>query len=293
MSKVKDFRQEELSSISTLNQTVVANSKIKRLSSYHLALKDIKEGLKHWYIWSFLSWQDIQLRYRRSVLGPFWITLSMAITIYSMGLLYSRLFHIELSTYYPFLAAGMLTWSLISTLITEGTNTFMEAESFIKQMKQPYSAFIFRVVTRNFIIFFHNLLVLVPIIIFAHVPINFNLFFIFLGLAFIWLNGVTYCLILALCGTRFRDLPQMITSLVQVVFFITPVMWSPAVLPERYFFVTDLNPFAQFIELVRNPLLGQAPSTYALMTAVIVSVVGILGAFWLFSKVRARIVYWL
>lgn len=290
----KYLRQEELSSDFDINQIQVSKSQINpKKSSFYLAYKDIKDGLKKWHIWLLLGWQDIQLRYRRSTLGPLWITLSMAITIYSMGLLYGKLFHMELRDYYPFLAAGMVTWSLISTLIIEGTNTFIEAEGFIKQMKQPYSVFIFRVVTRNFFIFFHNLLVLVPIMLIVRIPLTLNFLFIFLGLAFIWLNAVTYCSILAILGTRFRDLPQMINSLVQVIFFITPVLWSPKVLPERYLFVADLNPFAQFLEIIRNPLLGMAPSTHALIMVLLVSIVGLVLVFLLFAKVRARIVYWL
>src|SRR6185312_432098 len=121
----------------------------KTPSRYQLALTDIKDGLMNWHIWFLLSWQDIKLRYRRSTLGPLWITLSMAVTIYTMGLLYSHLFKMDLTTYYPFLATGMLTWSLISTLLNEGTSIFVESEHFIKQMKQPYITFILRVTARN------------------------------------------------------------------------------------------------------------------------------------------------
>src|SRR5579862_3469636 len=79
-----------------------------KISQTKLAWLDIKEGLQKWPIWMMLAYQDIKLRYRRSVLGPFWLTLSMAITVYTMGYLYGHLFHIELKTYYPFLVAGML-----------------------------------------------------------------------------------------------------------------------------------------------------------------------------------------
>ena len=110
-----------------------------------------------------LAYQDIQLRYRRSVLGPFWLTLSMAITAYSMGFLYGHLFHTDLEQYYPFLVAGLLTWGLLSNAVTDLTDTFMLSDSLIKQIKLPYTLYIHRVITRNIIIFFHNSLVMVPI----------------------------------------------------------------------------------------------------------------------------------
>jgi ABC-type polysaccharide/polyol phosphate export permease len=258
-----------------------------------LALIDIFVGLKEWRIWLLLAWQDIQLRYRRSTLGPFWITLSMAITIYTMGLLYGRLFKIDLVQYYPFLASGILTWGLIASLLTEGVSIFVEAEPFIKQMKQAYSVFVFRVVSKCFIIFLHNILVLVPIIVMFQVKISIYTLFLPFSLALIWVNGVSYGTILALLGTRFRDIAQLIVSLVQVVFFLTPIIWSPSILPERYHYIIRLNPFAQFMELVRKPLLGSLPSQYTLLFTSAITLLGLVISFRIFTRYRARIAYWL
>jgi ABC-type polysaccharide/polyol phosphate export permease len=262
-------------------------------SRYELAAADILQGLGQWRLWLFLSWQDIKLRYRRSTLGPFWITLSMAITIYTIGLLYGKLLKMDLKLYYPFLAAGMLTWNLISTLVVDGMNIFTESESFLKQMKKPYSTFIFRVISRNFILFFHNVIVIVPIIIIFHVQISWHILLLPVSLFIIWLNAAAYTTIFSMLGTRFRDLTQVITSLMQVAFFISPVMWSPQILPERYKFVVDINPFAQFIEIIREPLLGRLPSLYTMGAVLLITLVGLTIAFLFFAKYRARIVYWL
>src|SRR5690348_3195559 len=128
-----------------------------------LALSDIKEGLSKWQIWLLLAWQDIRLRYRRSTLGPFWITLSMGITIGMTGLLYGSLFHIRMIEYFPTFASGMLIWSFISSSLSEGSNIFIESESFLKRIRLPYSTFVFRTVTRNLIIFLHNFVIYIPI----------------------------------------------------------------------------------------------------------------------------------
>jgi len=258
-----------------------------------LAWDDIKDGLKSWRIWLLLAWHEVKLRYRRSTLGPFWITISMAITIYTMGVLYGHLFKMDLMVYYPFLATGILGWNLISLIVNDATMTFVNADQFIKQMKQPYSVFMFQSVTRNFIIFFHNILVLVPLILFFHLKINVNTLFIFVSLFILWVNAVAYSTILALLGTRFRDIPILVAILIQVVFFLTPIMWSPSILPERYHFIIDLNPFAQFMELFRNPLLGTLPSNYALIMTIGLTFLGIFFAFIIFSRYRARIAYWL
>src|SRR5690348_10368802 len=125
-------------------------------SHYALAVRDIRDGLKKWNVWLMLAYQDVKLRYRRSVLGPFWITLSMAITVYSMGYLYGHLFHTNLQIYFPFLVSGMLSWALVSSQISDLTEAFSGSESLIKQIKLPYSLYIHRVAMRNIIIFFHN-----------------------------------------------------------------------------------------------------------------------------------------
>ncbi len=258
-----------------------------------LAFTDIKDGFSKWNIWILLSWQDIRMRYRRSTLGPFWITLSMAITIYTMGLLYGHLFKMELAHYYPYLAASMLGWSLISSLLTDGSGIFIENEHFLKQIKLPYITFILRATARNFIIFFHNIFVIIPIIIFFHVSVNLFTLLFLVGLLVIWINAITFGTILAILGTRFRDITQLINSLIQVVFFLTPVMWSPAILPEKYQYLVKLNPFAQFLELLRNPLLGTPPSAYAFAVTLAITLVGIAGSFFIFARYRARITYWI
>ena len=101
------------------------DDKTYRKRQQQKALQDLLKGLSLWRIWVMMAWQDIYLRYRRSVIGPFWITLSMAITVYSMGFLYAHLWHVELKDYFPFLVTGMLSWALLAMLITEGTDVYL------------------------------------------------------------------------------------------------------------------------------------------------------------------------
>jgi len=262
-------------------------------SRYALANLDILEGIKNWRVWWFLSVQDIRLQYRRSALGPLWITLSMAVTIYAMGFLYGKLFKMDLTTYYPHLALGILSWSLISSLINEGVNTFVESENFIKQMKQPYSTFIFRTTSRIFLTYFHNIVVIVPIFIFLQIPLTKAMFFMPIALLLVWINGISYCTVLSVLSTRFRDLKPIIASFMQVVFFLTPVIWSPSLLGDRARIMINCNPFAQFLNLLREPFLGHMPSVYTLTFVLIVTFIGLIASFYIFANYRSRIAYWL
>src|SRR3712207_563712 len=91
----------------------------RQTSQFELALADIVEGLKRWPLWVTLGWQDIRQRYRRSMLGPFWLTISMGILIGVVGVLYAALFRQDISVYLPYLAAGLMTWGLISTILLD------------------------------------------------------------------------------------------------------------------------------------------------------------------------------
>lgn len=264
-------------------------------SQSQLARQDLYDSLKHWRIWLMLAYQDIKLRYRRSVLGPFWITISMAITVYSMGYLYSHLFRINFDDYFPYLAGGILGWSLISTTILDLVEVFILSENMIKQIKLPYTLYIHRVAARNTIIFFHHLLILVPVMIIFHHSLKTNsyLFYLLPGLLIIYVNSISYGIIFAMIGTRYRDIPQIIKSFISVVFFVTPVIWDPAVLPPDKRFLVSLNPFYSFIELVRSPLTGHALAFHHVLMVFAVTCIGLLVSYFILAARRARIVYWI
>ncbi len=264
-------------------------------SHQQLAMSDLRDGFKKWTVWFMLAYQDVKLRYRRSVLGPFWITLSMAITVYSMGYLYGHLFHSNLQVYFPFLVAGMLAWSLISSQFSDLTEAFTQSESLVKQIKLPYSLYIHRVAMRNVIIFFHNIIVMLPILAIYHevAKVNFYTLMLIPGLLVIYINSISYGLILGMLGARYRDIVQIVRSLIQVAFFLTPIMWNPVLLPEEDRFIVLLNPFYSFVELIRAPLLGAQPEWTTFGMVALITSMGLFLCMKMFSKYRARIVYWL
>ena len=120
-----------------------------------LALLDLVQGARAFRLWGLLAWQDVRQHYRRSLIGPFWITISMGIMVTALGLLFSTVFNTNLADYLPFLATGLVIWSLIASMVNEGCGTFINAESIIKQIKLPLSTHGYRVACRALIIFAH------------------------------------------------------------------------------------------------------------------------------------------
>lgn len=261
-------------------------------SKQSLAITEIVGGLLQWRLWTLLAWQDIVQRYRRSFLGPFWLTLSMGIMVGTLGFLYGQLFKLDIPDYLPFLTLGFLVWGLISGIIADGTYVFISAENFIKQIKIPYLTFVFRIICRNFIIFGHNFVIYVGVALLFDVrPGAWGLLAV-PALALITVNSVWVALLLGLVCTRFRDVPQIVASLLQVAFFLTPIIWKPELLSGRVLLIAG-NPFFHFLELVRAPLLGQPPQALSWLVAVVLAVVGNAGTYLFFQRYRNRLAYWL
>ena len=256
-------------------------------------LEQFEGAIKNWRVWVMLAYQDIQLRYRRSTLGPFWITLSMAVTIYTVGFLYGHLFRVNLAEYFPYLAVSLILWTFISTVITESTEGFIEAEHYLRNLKLPYNCFLMRIVLRNLIILAHNILVLIPIVFMFNIPINWNTLLFIPGLAILLINGVLYGGFLAVLGTRFRDFTQIMQSIVPVIFYTTPIMWMPNLLPAKYQWLVTVNPFYQLLNLLRNPLLGQGYTPIGLLLALFVTLLGFVLYSLSMGGYRRRIVFWL
>jgi len=254
------------------------------------AFKDIWTGVKNWRVWFLLGWLDLRLRYRRSYLGPFWITISMAVMIYSMGFIYGKIFHMNLAEYFLYISGGMLAWYFLSTTLIEMMNCFIDSTTFILQVKMPFSTYIMRIITRNFIVLGHNVLAVIPLLfVFKCVP-NFPLFFLALLITTISMFSVG--MLFAMIGARFRDVPQVLTSLLQVGFLLTPIMWRADMVPGRAILAVYLNPFYYFVELIRSAVLNVSPPAIVYKGSVAIALAGTAIMLLFFSRFRHRIPFW-
>lgn len=257
-----------------------------------IALEDIADGLSRWWIWTAIAWQDIKLRYRGSILGPFWITLSTAVVALAMGLIFSRIFHQSMKTYLPYLQTGLVVWQFVLAVVNEGCQTFLAAASVIRQMPMPFSIQAFRVALRNLIVFAHNFLVLLIIIWWFRVPIGWSALEFIPGLFVLCINGVWVAVLLGMISARFRDIPPIVGNLIQVLFFVTPIFWSADQLgPWKS--VAEFSPLFAAIDIVRAPLIGQPLAPFSWLIMVVVTLLGCGGTFWFFARFRSRIAYWI
>ncbi len=239
-----------------------------------------------------LGWHDIRQRYRRSVLGPFWITFSNAITIIALGVVYSTIFKQEFSEYLPGLAVGLMIWQFIGISFTEGAASIISSGAIIKQMNIPYTIHIAKQVWRNFIVLLHGTPVILFILIIFNRTINTTLLLLIPGLILLFFISLWINIILGIICTRFRDIPPIINNFIQIVFFITPVMWSPKILGE-YIWIAEWNPLFHLIEIIRQPILGSNSSARSWIIAILFCAGAFFLAQFLMKKFRNRIPYWL
>jgi homopolymeric O-antigen transport system permease protein len=262
-------------------------------SPWRLAAVDIANGVSAWQSWGMMGWHDIRQRYRRSTLGPFWITITMGVTIGSIGMIFGMLLGQNMHVFLPYLAAGNIIWALFSMLLTEGCMIFISSEQIIRQIKLPYSIHIFRLVWRNMIIFGHNIWVFVAAAaLFAVWPTS-STWLVIPGLILVVINATWITLLLGVISARFRDIPLIITSALQLLYLTTPIIWLPGSLHGRHTYVYEYNPLYHLLELVRAPLLGHAPTLVNWSACVVLALVGWMFAFVVFARYRWRIPYWI
>ena len=256
------------------------------------AILDFRQGLAAYAVWLSLAEGEIKQRYRRSLLGPIWITISMGLMLVALAPLYGYLLGVAIETYVRNLAIGIVFWSYIAGSINDSCTAFISAEGFIKHIKLPLSLYLLKTLARNLIVFGHNAVIIILVLVVFPPDNSFVAPLALLGILLVSINLYWLGCILAILCTRFRDITQLVTNTVQLCFFLTPVLWTAEILKDRRYMV-EWNIFFYFIEVVRAPLTGSIPSNSIWWVLLISGTVGSLLALLVFAKYRSRIPYWI
>ena len=265
-----------------------------KFNLYGEGSQDVVSSFKNIRLPVFLAYSDIRQRYRRSSLGPFWITVSMGVSIACIGIIFGNIFKAPAKEFLPFLSVGLILWGFISSVITEATTVFPSSEGIIRQLPTPLFTHVIRMVVRNVYIFAHNLVVLPLVFLCVQKSVNFSVLLVVPGLILVLINLTWMALILSILCARYRDLTQIVSSVLQIFFYITPIIWMPTLLPKRAsVMLLEPNPFFHLIAIVREPLLGIPPSLSNWAYSVMMAILGSLIALVFFNVYRRRISYWL
>jgi lipopolysaccharide transport system permease protein len=267
----------------------------KHRNFVHDACLDYWEGLLNWHMWTYLAFADIRRRYRRTLIGPFWATLSLAIFIVSMGFLFSALWKTDIATFLPYFSSGFVCWTFTASIITESCTTFTSVEGLLKQVALPYSSFSWLVVARNFLVFLHQVIIYICIALIFHVPVTIYTFLILPAFFLFFISASWLAILLGFFCARFRDLQQVVGSLLQISMFVTPIFWPVSQLGNgsKSYFLVNANPLYHYVSLIRQPLLGLAPSTMSWVVVSCMTVLGWILTMMIMSKKHHNLIFWL
>lgn len=262
------------------------------LFQFQMALRDLRNSFQRIGLAWSLAWHDVASRYRGSVLGPFWITLSMGLMVLGIGFLYASLFDLPLNEFLPYVALGIVFFGVLTGTVNEGCDTFVLASGMLSQTSLPMLTFVWRTVFRNLINLGHHLVIVIGMLAFYGYWQTANVPLAVVGVVLMLLNAGWMSLLAAIASARYRDIPQIVASVMQFAIFMTPVFWMPSRFGKHQIFL-DLNPFYHLLQAVRAPMLGQTVQLHSYVVLVVMAIVGWLVSFAIFARTRRRLVHYL
>ena len=272
--------------------TPIRKNNLSFFNALRFSFLDAIAGCRNWQKWFALARVDLKKRYSRTTIGSFWASASFFLTIVILGSFYAFVFHRDPPVYIPHFSSGLLCWLFIQAMVTEGGNTFIKYESFVKEFNLPLSTYVLACVWKNFQLMSFQFLVLAALDIFWLQKFSWATLSVIPAAAIFLLNGFFVSLLFATIVTRFRDIAQLLGNIMRVAFFVTPILWMPDFRPGLKEFVI-FNPAYHFIELIRVPVYGMVAPL--LNWAVALGMTFLLGliSFIVFGKYYMRIRYWI
>jgi len=255
------------------------------------ALIDLIRGVKLWRLWFELAFDDLRQRYRRTAFGALWVSVSYLVFAVTIALIGSQMTGVELFPFMVYVAVGYLAWNFINASVTDGCTVFINTENWVTGMRLPFSLFIFQSIARETIIFGYGAIIAAAIILFTGHDLSWTALAALPALFLYLFNAVSSHLLFGVLVTRYRDISQIIQTAMRVLFFLTPLIWTPSQaggLSEWLWW----NPFTYFIDIFRAPVVdGIIPWSSWLVCLGFSGVFGGI-AFALFAHFRRRIVFW-
>ena len=268
--------------------------RIAAQNAHTMAFADLIQGLKNYNVWMHYAIYDIRQRFRRSTFGPFWLTISTGIMVVSIGYIFSKVFGQDMFVFVPRLATGLIFWNFLRIVVDESSRTFTDQVSFIRDVPAPLSIHFYRIFTRSFIVWLHDMVVFIPVYFIFPRPLSIEYLLFIPGILLFLMNLFSGGLIIAVVSTRFRDIPLVISNLIQIVFLVTPIIWNVQIMEAKgKMAIVNWNPFYHILEIVRAPLLGVSPDAISWYCAGVLALAGFFIAIILFRRAYSKIPFWI
>ncbi|HQZ11572.1 MAG TPA: ABC transporter permease [Devosia sp.] len=256
-------------------------------SVFASALADISEGLRLRRVWVALANEGIGDQHRRTTLGPLWLLINYLAFAGTFIFIFN---HGNTGPgYVAYVATGLLVWFFIMEVVTTSVTLFVREESFIKGTTLPLSVYVFRDTLQAVIRDGYALAGCIALLLIGGVAIGTGWLWSAVGLLVILLAAPAFTTVFAFLGVFFPDSQFIVSNLMRVGMFITPVFWAPSgrggIQEAAYVY----NPFTYFLEIVRGPIMTGQPSLHALGFCVLLTIGLWVAAFLLLGKFRRQV----
>ncbi len=242
----------------------------------------------------FLGWQDVRQSYRRSSIGPYWLTIGMAVQIGALAVVFGFVLRNNLAEYLPFVATGIIFWTFISTFLIESCQAFIAAEAIMRQIPLSPWVFVGRVIWRNLSTLAHNAIILPFVMLLNLGALNANLVLELPAIFLVSFSLLPLGISFAISTARFRDLSPIVISGVGIMFYALPILWQPSLLPEKIaFYLLGLNPVYHCLQVLRLPVLGKIPTAENWIGVIVFALLNWLIALALLKMSKRKLTLWL
>lgn len=240
-----------------------------------------------------LAWDDVMMRFSRTVLGPFWIVISNIALIGGIAVVFGGIFNTPIKEYVIYVTIGIALWTFLSSVITGSTDYLKSGREMLFTYDLPWSIQIIRKVFVEAMVLFIHVLIAIPVIIFAQNDASWidlvALLGVFMNIGF----GLGLALIISSYGIRYQDLSHALTSVMLFLFLFTPVFWEADALGETRSAIIHYNPLFHFLEISRAPILYDTIPWESFAITGVVTVLTIAIGLFIYIKRRAQIGLWM
>lgn len=249
------------------------------------------------YFWFSLVVNDIRSRYRRSIVGVGWSLLRPLGMTVIFCLVFGSMFNRNINDYAPYVLVSVTIWQFIAESMVSGCQCFKTGSAYIRQQRIPHAIFPLRTVLGSGFHFVIALSLGIALTMYlkgiANVPV---LLFLPVALLILFVAGWSLAIVAGVAQTYFPDTSHLLEIGIQILFYLTPVMYQTSDFPNRHKFLAALtyNPIQSLLELIRRPLLqGELPSEFNLamslgFTAALAAIAVVL-----LRRLERNLVFWL
>ncbi len=237
---------------------------------------DFKELWDYRELFIIFAWRDIKVRYKQTLLGVAWVVFQPLVTSLIFTVFFGNLAKIPSGKLpYPlFVLTGLVFWTYFSNVLSHASQSLIENENIIKKVYLPKIIIPISAVFTGLVDFAINLVILIfsSIFIFKKIPAPSFLFIVPLGVLISSIAASGIGLFLAALNVKYRDVRYILPFFIQLMLFLTPVIYPSSILRPSNKFILALNPMSGVIESVRAVISKTPLDMFALGVSFVASI---------------------